>query len=780
MWRTTDVISIIVPVYKAENYIADTIRTVVQQTCTDWELLLVDDRSPDHSAEVIEKTLESLPKETAAKIHLIRKEKNEGAARARNTGVDAAKGRYIAFLDADDLWDPRKLELSLSYMEKYHAGFVFTSYYFGDENAHPTGKRTRVPRTLTYEKALSRTVIFTSTVLIDTEIVAKDLCRMPDIGSEDTAAWWQILKSGITAYGLDTPLAVYRRPGKSLSSNKGTAIKRIWNLYRNVAQLSVAGSAWHLVQWAFRATFRRAIDDAVVNHMESVKRFLTVQLSVLGLILQTVLYALLWFQTYYPIVSGPRISQDGYNFGYGIKLYFRGHLLILVIYFLVLLFATRANGGMKTGYHRPSAVFTGLVIGIAITNLITYAQLSLMANWLLPAVPMLCLSVVQVLLALLTAYLSDAVYRHVFPARDTLFITGEDDDLADHMVQSFETRQDRFRVMRILHAGQKSWSELEEECLRWYGCVVICGLHGRVKEELLQFCYGHYIRVYLIPDVSDLLVEGAEQMDLFDTPILELKEYSIRWEKRIVKRLFDIIGSAAALAVTCPVWITKKIRDGREGEPAVETIRILGQGGRKTVCHRFRKDGFGKSLPMLADVLAGRLSLVGPQPLPAAQQEDLMQVNPDYFYRLRVKPGYTGYAQKKGIFYDEAAGMIKDRSVTQQDPRTGLSAEVQREQKAGENAVNQTDIKAVENTVERTAEKTEGGSRGSIAKRRNGIPESRGVIPESRERDPESRARFGSLANQNALKMDLSYVQHYSLLLDLRILLGVCTRRKEK
>ena len=734
MWRTTEVISIIVPVYKAENYIADTIRTVVQQTYTDWELLLVDDKSPDHSCEVIEKTLEDLPGETAARIHLIRKEKNEGAARARNTGVDAAKGRYIAFLDADDLWDPRKLELSLSYMEKYHAGFVFTSYYFGDENAHPTGKRTRVPRTLTYEKALSRTVIFTSTVLIDTDIVAKNLCRMPDIGSEDTAAWWQILKSGVTAYGLDTPLAIYRRPAQSLSSNKGTAIKRIWNLYRNVARLSAAGSAWHLVQWAFRATFRRAIDDAVVNHMESFKRFITVRLSVLGLILQTVLYAILWFRIYYPIVGGPRISQDGYNFGYGIKLYFRGHLLILLIYFLVLLFITRANGGMKTGYHRPAAVFTGLVIGIASTNLITYAQLSLMANWLLPAIPIICLSVVQVLLALLLAYLSDAIYRHVFPARDTLFITGEDDDLAGHVVQSFETRQDRFRVMRVLHAGQKPWAELEEECLRWYGCVVICGLHGRVKEELLQFCYGHYIRVYLIPDVSDLLLEGSEQMDLFDTPILELKEYSIRWELRIVKRLFDIIGSAVALVVTSPVWIVRCIREGDKGkggdqkgkaESPIEEIRILGQGGKKTVCHRFRKDGFGKSLPMLTDVLAGRLSLVGPQPLPASLQENLMQVNPDYFYRLRVKPGYTGYAQKKGIFYRE------------------------------EDAETENQISAAESSAGQPVEhQTENKAAGS--------------------------SRFGSFENQNALKMDLSYVQHYTPLLDLRILLGGCSRKKKQ
>lgn len=264
-------ISIIVPVYKAESYIAATIDTVAKQTFSDWELILVDDQSPDRSCEVIEETVAALPEETKKNIRLIRKEKNEGAARARNTGLDAAKGRYIAFLDADDLWDPRKLELTFAHLQKCRAGFVFTSYYFGDENAVPTGKRTRVPATLTYEKALSRTVIFTSTVLIDTKIVGRKLCRMPDIGSEDTATWWQILKSGITAYGLDIPLAVYRRPAKSLSSNKGRAVKRIWYLYRKVAQLSPVSSAVHLLQWAVRATLRRTVDDRVVARLTAIR-----------------------------------------------------------------------------------------------------------------------------------------------------------------------------------------------------------------------------------------------------------------------------------------------------------------------------------------------------------------------------------------------------------------------------------------------------------------------------------------------------------------------------
>lgn len=264
-------ISIIVPVYKAEKYITQTIDTVVNQTYSDWELILVDDKSPDRSVEAIETKIGQLPQEIANKIRLIRKEANEGAARARNTGLNAARGRYIAFLDADDLWSPQKLKKTFSFMKQYQAAFVFTAYDFGDENGVPTGKRTRVPKTLSYKQALSRTVIFTSTVLLDTLKIDKSLIRMEDIGSEDTAAWWRILKSGITAYGLDEPLAIYRRPENSLSSNKLVAVKRIWKLYRKVAELPVPSAAVHLVSWAWRATMRRVIDDSVYQRFKSIK-----------------------------------------------------------------------------------------------------------------------------------------------------------------------------------------------------------------------------------------------------------------------------------------------------------------------------------------------------------------------------------------------------------------------------------------------------------------------------------------------------------------------------
>ncbi|WP_034445474.1 glycosyltransferase family 2 protein [Butyrivibrio sp. AE2032] len=246
-------VSIVVPVYNAAKYIENTIRMVSEQTYKDWELILVDDGSKDGSPEVIEEII----KKQGKRIRLIRKESNVGAAEARNAGIDASSGRYIAFLDADDVWMPDKLEKQIAFMEKTGAAFSFHSYEFGDENAKPTGKIVHVPATLKYKQALSRTVIFTTTVMFDTEKIDMEIIHMPKVPSEDTATWWRILKSGYVAYGLDENLAVYRRPGKSLSSNKLEALYRIWFLYRNIANLSVPESLFYFGGWAVRATIRR-------------------------------------------------------------------------------------------------------------------------------------------------------------------------------------------------------------------------------------------------------------------------------------------------------------------------------------------------------------------------------------------------------------------------------------------------------------------------------------------------------------------------------------------
>lgn len=253
MSTSEELVSIIVPVHNAGAYIEKTIETVKAQTYSQWELLLVDDCSTDDSRQKIR----SFVQENDRQIRLIEKTCNEGAARARNTGIDAARGRYIAFLDADDLWSPDKLQKELAFMKEKQAAFVFSAYEFGDEKGAGTGKIVSVPPKLTYFKALSRTVIFTTTVLLDTDKTGHDLIRMPDVKSEDTATWWKILRNGFTAYGLNEVLAIYRRPANSLSSNKIEAIRRIWNLYRKQEQLPFLYSVYNLFFWALRATLRR-------------------------------------------------------------------------------------------------------------------------------------------------------------------------------------------------------------------------------------------------------------------------------------------------------------------------------------------------------------------------------------------------------------------------------------------------------------------------------------------------------------------------------------------
>ena len=247
-------ISIVVPVYNAAKYIEQTVSMVQKQTYTDWELILVEDCSKDESREVLKK-IES--KWDDSRIRVIYKEKNEGAARARNTGVAVANGEYLAFLDADDIWKATKLEKELEFMKQKDAAFVFTSYEFGDEQGIGTGKYVNVPATLTYKQALSRTVIFTSTTLFDLKKLNKALVTMPEVPSEDSATWWQILRAGYTAYGYPEVTTIYRRPPKSLSSNKGKAIQRIWYLYRKVERLSLSVSIICFIGWAVRATLRR-------------------------------------------------------------------------------------------------------------------------------------------------------------------------------------------------------------------------------------------------------------------------------------------------------------------------------------------------------------------------------------------------------------------------------------------------------------------------------------------------------------------------------------------
>ena len=247
-----DLISIIVPVYNAEKFIDETINTVLNQTYTNWELILVNDCSTDNSEKLIQKYLKD------NRIKLINNKTNSKAAISRNNGIKKAKGRYICFLDADDLWNKEKLKKQVKFMNEKDCAFSFTGYEFANENGKPNGKKVFIPETITYKQALKNTTIWTSTVMFDMNKLSKEDIYMPNVArGQDTATWWKVLKKIDYAYGLNEILSFYRRTNDSLSANKFVALKRTWNLYRNVEHLGLFSSLYNFTIYCFNAVKRR-------------------------------------------------------------------------------------------------------------------------------------------------------------------------------------------------------------------------------------------------------------------------------------------------------------------------------------------------------------------------------------------------------------------------------------------------------------------------------------------------------------------------------------------
>lgn len=253
MKSNSNLVSIIVPVYNSEKFINDTIRTVQEQTYEKWELILVNDCSTDDSIRIIEEYAKE-----DKRIKLINLDSNSGAAIARNTGIKQSKGRYIAFLDSDDLWNKEKLEKQIKFMKEREYEFSFTGYEFADENGKGNGKIVNVPEKINYKQALKNTTIWTSTVIFDVEKLGKELIQMPKVKrGQDTATWWKVLKQIDNAYGIDEVLSYYRRTNESLSANKLKALKRTWKLYRNVEHLNIFYSFYNFGWYCFNAIKRR-------------------------------------------------------------------------------------------------------------------------------------------------------------------------------------------------------------------------------------------------------------------------------------------------------------------------------------------------------------------------------------------------------------------------------------------------------------------------------------------------------------------------------------------
>lgn len=244
-----DLVSVITPAYNSGNFIEETIASVISQTYSNWEMLIIDDCSEDNTCEVVEKI-----GSRDRRIKLIRLRENVGVGKARNIAMKAAKGRFIAFLDSDDLWLPQKLQKQIEFMKENNVAFSYTQYQRISENGEVIGGIVKVPEYLDYWGLLKNTAIAILTVVIDVEKTGPiEMVSQRSYGSyADLLLWLSLLKRGLIAYGIQENLALYRIVKGSMSSNKLKNAIGVWKIYRQIEKLSLPVASWCFINYVWR------------------------------------------------------------------------------------------------------------------------------------------------------------------------------------------------------------------------------------------------------------------------------------------------------------------------------------------------------------------------------------------------------------------------------------------------------------------------------------------------------------------------------------------------
>ncbi|MFI8674498.1 glycosyltransferase family 2 protein [Bacillus thuringiensis] len=246
-------VSVITPSYNSIRFIGETISSVQNQSYKNWEMIIVDDGSTDQSAAKIKEIIEG-----DSRIRLLSLKENVGAAKARNLAIQEARGRYIAFLDSDDIWLPHKLKTQLLFMEEMNIAFSYASYSLIDENGNELNREVSVPKSVDYHYLVGNTIIGCLTVMIDREKIP--YVEMPSIQPEDTALWLNLLHEGYEAKGIQQVLAKYRIVTNSVSRNKIRAAFRYWKLLREQERLNSVQIFYYFSKYAYHAYKKNKIN----------------------------------------------------------------------------------------------------------------------------------------------------------------------------------------------------------------------------------------------------------------------------------------------------------------------------------------------------------------------------------------------------------------------------------------------------------------------------------------------------------------------------------------
>lgn len=354
----------------------------------------------------------------------------------------------------------------------------------------------------------------------------------------------------------------------------------------------------------------------------------------------------------------------------------KGDWLMAAVYALLLLFFSRMYGGLKIGYLERGNVLYSQILAVSLVNLFTYLQIALLAKGFLSLWPFVFMFVVQVIAIGIWTFFANWLFEKLFPPRQMLLVYGNRPSLA--LMDKMNFRKDRYQIKAIVHI--KKGLDRIEEMIGDYDAVVICDVPSPIRNHILKYCYGNGKRAYMTPKISDILVRSAEDVNLFDTPLIMTRNGRISIEQAFMKRTMDLVVAGMACVVAAPFMVLTALAVKlQDGGPVIYKQKRLTMGGKEFYVYKFRsmwmdaeKDGVARlahsgdrritpvgrwirkvrldELPQLFNILKGEMSLVGPRPERPEISRKYEKKFPEFAYRLRVKAGLTGYAQIFGKY----------------------------------------------------------------------------------------------------------------------------------
>ncbi|MEG1426221.1 MAG: exopolysaccharide biosynthesis polyprenyl glycosylphosphotransferase [Oscillospiraceae bacterium] len=394
---------------------------------------------------------------------------------------------------------------------------------------------------------------------------------------------------------------------------------------------------------------------------DQLKRFVSNLLSLVIIFVLTYLYSLIWSLCYAKTIPDPFWNK--------------GNWLVIAIYAIVAYAFMKIYGSKNIGDWRIIDIIYSQCLSVVFLNLFTYLLISLINRWFANFWPLIWLTVFDFICVFCWTVIAKYLYRKIYPPREVLLIYGDRDP--DDLINKMNTRKDKYNLCEFISVSVGI--DIVKNRMKQYSSVIICDLPADLRNDMVKFCYRESIRAYVTPKLSDIILFGADNSNIFDSPLLICKNRGIRIERRIIKRIMDLLVIIPVAVLTLPfnlIFATLiKLYDGGNVFYKQERLTVGGkiffiykfrsmkmnseQGvaqlakkndGRITPIGKFLRKTHLDELPQIINILRGEMSVVGPRPERPEIAAEYKKLIPEFDFRLHTKAGLTGYAQVFGKY----------------------------------------------------------------------------------------------------------------------------------